>query len=117
MEMRETPAVHKLVMSTGAAYDRTQMDDEIYDGDVLYVLDQELGIIVGFMCSAWPVALYCSTTPGAFHTLTPGSDVSEIEGGRYAATAALAKQWAEPDNVPKCCAAPAHGRHGSQLAN
>ena len=113
MRMRETPVVHTLSMSTGAAYNRTQTDDEIYDGDVLYVLDPKLGIIVGFMYSAWPTALYCSTSPGELHTLTPGSDVSEIDGGRYAATAALAKKWAEADNVPKCCGAPAHGRHGS----
>lgn len=111
MKTRETPVVHTLAMSTGAAYNRTQTDDEIYDGDVLYILDPKLGIIVGFMNSAWPVALYCSTSPGELHTLKTGSDVSEIEGGRYAATAALAKKWAEADNVPKCGAA--HGRHGT----
>lgn len=110
MKMRETPIVHTLAMSTGEAYDETQCNDDIYDGDVLYVLDPELGIIVGFMFSAWPTALYCSTSPGALHTLKPGSDPAAIEDGRYAKTAALARQWAEADNVPRCGGA--HGRHG-----
>ena len=113
MKMRETPAVHTLSMSSGAAYDRTQVDDEIWDGDVLYVLDPQLGIIVGYLHAAWPVALYCSTSPGAFHTLAPGSDPAQIEGGRYAASAALAKQWADADRVPECPRAPARGRYGS----
>lgn len=111
MRMRETPVVHTLSMSTGEAYDRTQTDDNIWDGDVLYVLDPILGIVVGFLDGAWPVALYCSTSPGAFHTLVPGKDAAEIEGGRYAASAALARQWAEADNVPKCCVTPARGRY------
>jgi hypothetical protein len=57
--------------STGEAYDATQTDDAIKDGDVLVVPSEN---VVGFLAKAWPVAL--SAEHGAFHTLEDGADVS-----------------------------------------
>jgi hypothetical protein len=64
------PAVHTFD-STGEAYDTTQTDDSINDGDVLLIPSED---VAGFLFKAWPVAI----TPehGAFHTLDTDADVT-----------------------------------------
>jgi hypothetical protein len=64
------PAVHTFD-STGEAYDATQTDDSINDGDVLLIPSEN---VAGFLFKAWPVAI----TPehGAFHTLDTDADVT-----------------------------------------
>jgi len=49
---------------TGEAYDASQCDDKIKDGDVLVGLDDQ---VVGFLFQAWPVAV--TEGHGHFHTL------------------------------------------------
>jgi hypothetical protein len=56
------PIVHTF-RSTGEAYDASQTDDTIKDGDVLHVPSEH---VTGFLYQAWPMAL--STEHGAFHT-------------------------------------------------
>jgi hypothetical protein len=57
--------------STGDAYDASQTDESISNGDVLVVESER---VVGVLVDAWPVAV----TPehGAFHTFAPDVDVS-----------------------------------------
>lgn len=64
------PAVHYFGF-TGDAYDATQTDENIHDGDVLVVESEG---VVGFLCKAWPVAI--TKARGAFHTLDPEADIT-----------------------------------------
>lgn len=54
---------------TDAAYDETQVNSDIKDGDVLIVPDQG---VVGIMFKAWPTAL--TSENGHFHTFEYESD-------------------------------------------
>ena len=79
--------------STSEAYDATQWNDEINDGDVLLVPSEH---VAGVLVRAWPVAVFGG--PGAFHVLADGMDWSTYENGRYvnaaaAALAALPAEW------------------------
>jgi hypothetical protein len=80
------PQVHQF-FSTAEAYDATQTDESIRDGDVLIVQTEN---VAGVLVKALPVAV----TPGAgaLHTLAEGATWATFEGGRYAANAALALQ-------------------------
>lgn len=51
--------------TTDGAYNTTQVDDQIKDGDVLLVPSEG---VAGWMCEAWPTAV--TETAGAFHTLS-----------------------------------------------
>lgn len=58
--------------TSGDVYDYTQTHDNIKNGDVLVVVDEEL---VGVMIEAWPVAWNSSTEGrGAFHSPDPKHD-------------------------------------------
>ncbi|WP_199570569.1 hypothetical protein [Streptomyces murinus] len=76
------PKVHRFD-STGDAYDATQWNDEIRDGDVLVVESEG---VVGILRSAWPAAL--TPANGELHKLT--APAGEVDGGRYAASVAAA---------------------------
>ena len=52
-----TPRIHNL--DALMAYDSTQTDEEIQDGDVLVVPSAKM---VGVMISAWPTAINASVT-------------------------------------------------------
>lgn len=80
------PAVHRFD-STEEAYDATQCRDDIHDGDVLVIESER---VVGFLRSAWPAAI--TTEHGELHTLT--APAHEIDGGKYATSAAHAEQLA-----------------------
>lgn len=49
-------------MSSGNVYNESQCSDDIKMGDILVVLDEK---VVGFLLSAWPVAV--TVDHGAFH--------------------------------------------------
>jgi hypothetical protein len=69
----QTPAVHYL--DARGAYDQTQTDDSIKDGDVLIV--RECGV-VGFMMRAWPVALFGDFLSVGFHNLAEDADITRL---------------------------------------
>jgi hypothetical protein len=60
--------------STGEAYDASQVNEEIKDGDVLVVKSER---VVGFLFQAWPVAL--TEEFGEFHTVADGVDPRTLE--------------------------------------
>ncbi|MEU2179703.1 hypothetical protein [Streptomyces thermolilacinus] len=76
------PIVHRFY-STREAYDATQTRDHIIDGDVL-VIEREQ--VVGFLRSAWPVAI--TEERGELHGMNVPAH--EYEQGRYAASVARA---------------------------
>lgn len=78
------PKVHEFG-STGEAYDASQCDDNISDGDVLVVPSER---VVGVLVRAWPVAV----TPehGELHGLLDGVEWADFEDGNYAESATLA---------------------------
>ncbi len=57
-----TPRIH-IFPSTGEAYDASQCDDGIHDGDILSVPSEH---VVGILLEAWPTAITEET--GEFHT-------------------------------------------------
>ncbi|MFD1145915.1 hypothetical protein [Saccharothrix hoggarensis] len=73
-----TPMVHTFDGTTGAAFRRTQTDDAIEDGDVLYVPSEG---VVGIMVDAWPVAVTEAT--GAFGALANGRTWTDFRNGEY----------------------------------
>lgn len=79
------PQVHKFE-SSSEAYDASQTDDLIRDGDVLVCEDG----VVGFLCSAWPVAV--SSTRGQFHSpVKPWDMPVVIDGTDYSRSFELAR--------------------------
>lgn len=87
------PQAHRFA-TTAEAYNASQCSDDIKDGDVL-IAEQEG--VVGIMVSAWPTALEADGPTGAFHALADGLtwESWELEEGRYAASAKLARERAE----------------------
>lgn len=79
------PKVHRYD-TEGEAYDNSQCDDDVKDGDVL-VTPYSIGILV----EAWPVRAFHDGVAreddwdNAFHILTPGSDWSKLwqVGGQW----------------------------------
>lgn len=57
--------------TSGQAYDSSQCDDSIHDGDLLVVPSERA---LAILCKAWPVALTEQTAGKAFHTFA-GYDV------------------------------------------
>lgn len=58
---------------TGEAYDASQCNDNIKNGDVLICTEDR---VVGILMEAWPVAV--TIERGHFHTLAEGSSWSHI---------------------------------------
>lgn len=85
------PRVHTYA-STSEAYNRSQCDDAVQDGDVLRVPSEDAAAV---MVSAWPTAATEATAGEAFHVLADGEDWSALpavlDGGRtdYAESAAV----------------------------
>ncbi|WP_127356476.1 hypothetical protein [Actinacidiphila soli] len=90
--MSHLPTVHRFDDTT-EAYDATQCRDDIRDGDVL-VIEREG--VVGFLVSAWPVAV--TALHGEFHGLT--KPAQEYRGGRYVEAAEHAEQIARDLGFP-----------------
>lgn len=57
------PTIHTFA-SSGEAYDRSQTNDEIRDGDILSVPGE---CVVGILVEAWPTSI-SEEAHGAFHT-------------------------------------------------
>jgi len=55
--------------NTSEAYERTQTDETISDGDLLVVVSEN---VVGYLLEAWPVAV--TEEAGCFHRVVPGDD-------------------------------------------
>lgn len=72
---KEAPTVPKIHTfdSTGEAYNASQCDEDISDGDVLVVPSEK---VVGVLVEAWPVA--AGTLNGEFHTHAEGWDWSKV---------------------------------------
>lgn len=86
-----SPRVHHFD-DTRSAYDATQWNDEIRDGDVLVIASEK---VVGLLRSAWPFAL--TVRHGELHTLNV--PIGELHDGRYAESARLAAAQARELNV------------------
>lgn len=71
-------------------YDRTQTDEAIMDGDVLNLGDGNVAILV----KAWPVVVLGDIEH--FERLACGSSFETLDGGRYAASAAKARELFAP---------------------
>lgn len=68
------PPQQHLFDSTSDAYNASQCDDNIKDGDVLVVPSEG---VIGFMYGAWPIAVvYADDDPGAFHVLGEDADIT-----------------------------------------
>lgn len=85
------PIVHTFD-STRAAYDASQCDDSIADGDVLHVPSEG---VTGFLYKAWPIAL--TVKHGAFHLFAETPDYACVNGDSmdYRASVALAQSLME----------------------
>jgi hypothetical protein len=87
-ETRE-PVAHQFETSV-EAYDRSQCDETISDGDVLIVTRENRAAV---LVSAWPVIVIGPAHDPrgpAFHELDDGVDWLSFEGGRYVEAAAYA---------------------------
>ncbi|MCC9309889.1 hypothetical protein LN042_22925 [Kitasatospora sp. RB6PN24] len=101
------PAVHRFD-STAEAYDATQCDEEIRDGDVLVI---EAESVVGFLVKAWPVS--ATAARGELHGFQ--GPIEEFKGGAYVAShraacvlaAELGFEVAAPAGAPEAEAAAA----------
>lgn len=86
----ETPGVGVwFFTSTGEAYDVSQCDDRIQDGDILAVPSEG---VVGVLIKAWPVA--ATPEAGKFHAPMDGFDWANVEGDNYTRSHKGAEAWA-----------------------
>lgn len=92
VERIDAPRVH-VFETTGEAYDLSQCSDEIANGDVLVVPNENA---VGVMLLAWPVALGPDTSGDAFHQPTPDLDWTRVEGATGVFDYSLSRQIAGP---------------------
>lgn len=101
-----TPVVHEHVGSLGAAYDRTQYDDGIRDGDVLRIWWPSGDVSVAILVKAWPVMAFGLNTEGiltvpVLHTLEEGVTWNDFEGGKYLRSYCEAQSaYMEPGTKP-----------------
>jgi len=76
--------------STRQAYNESQTNDNIKDGDVLSVPSEN---VHGYLHQAWPVATHHDGDPGEFHTAKPGhEDEMLAENSKYPKAHAVAAQ-------------------------
>ena len=69
--------VHGPFADSGEAYNATQTDENIHDGDIVETQDGSAAILM----QAWPVSI--KGDAGQFHTLAEGASWDTLEGGRY----------------------------------
>lgn len=83
------PKTHNLAhLSDGEIYDLTQTSDDIKDGDVLILSGGRTALLMG----AWPTMVVGASD--ALHRLMPGRTWGNIECGRYAFAAEIARSAA-----------------------
>ncbi|MFD7769877.1 hypothetical protein [Streptomyces sp. NPDC059787] len=86
------PTVHRFD-DTVQAYDATQCREDIRNGDVLVIESER---VVGFLDTAWPIAI--TEAHGEFHALkTPAR---EYHDGRFTASVELAEKVAAEHGFP-----------------
>ena len=66
-------------LDTGDAYDRTQWDDDVKDGDVIVCNG---GKSVAILVEAWPTI--AKGEQGEFHGFNPGVTWETLDEGKYA---------------------------------
>lgn len=72
--------VHKFnQLTTGEAYDETQVNDDIKDGDIIVCND---GKSIAILVEAWPAI--AKGERGDFHGLEEGRSWETLDGGKYA---------------------------------
>ena len=69
--------IHTGFESTGEAYNASQVDDTIKDGDILVTKNGSIAIL----CKAWPV--HVKGPIGEFHTFSSGVNWIRFSKGRY----------------------------------
>jgi len=74
----------------GEAYDRTQWDDSVKDGDVIVCNDEHTIVI---LVKAWPTCAF-GDDGDVFHGLKSGVSFSTLDGGKYAESYSKACQLA-----------------------
>lgn len=90
MRIPESPGIGVwFFTSTGEAYDVSQCDDRINDGDLLVVPTER---VAGVLVKAWPVA--ATPEAGKFHAPQPGFDWADVEGDNYTRSHKAAEAWA-----------------------
>jgi hypothetical protein len=82
---------HVLGGDTGTAYDESQTNDEIRDGDVL-VAEEDGETILAILVKAWPTLVW-PAAPCHFHELKPGLTWQSLDDGKYAPSFEAAKEW------------------------
>ena len=85
--LRKSPRVHVI---SEDAYDETQTNDSIRDGDVLV---DKTHHVIGIMMRAWPMAI--TQKRGEFHTLDSASDWHSFESGQYMRSYRIAARLAK----------------------
>ena len=70
----------------GEVYDQTQIDDSIKDGDVLNLGSGNVAILM----KAWPMVIFGEIEH--FHRLSSGVTFESVDDGKYAASAAKARE-------------------------
>lgn len=71
---------------SGTAYNASQTDDNIRDGDVLLVPSEGNAAV---LVQAWPTTAF-GTDPGAFHRLDDHTDWKQFDDGTYLSSAIVA---------------------------
>ena len=94
--MDHEPAVHDLshVHEPGesGAYDETQTNDRIRDGDVLHLGGGKTAVMV----QAWPTEVTGGhSEESGFHTLKKGMTWDQLDNGKYSKSAQLAREVAK----------------------
>lgn len=88
------PNVH-IFESSGEAYDLTQTDDNIKDGDVLVIPNEG---IIGILFEAWPAAVvYSEDGPGKLHMVRWDVFLNSRPEKDYSESIRLAMDVAEAD--------------------
>lgn len=82
--------------STGEAYDASQCDDNIHNGDVLVVKNEHA---VAILIEAWPAALEDKLKGENFHVWNPDFDIRHVE--QYGSEALTYKDYSESVTLAK----------------
>ena len=77
-------------MQRPTAYNETQIDDNVGDGDILLLS----GGATAIMVKAWPVMVVGEADKISFHELQEGTTFKEFAGGAYYEAAQLAEKLA-----------------------
>jgi len=85
--------------SSAEAYDDSQCNEDIKDGDILHVPSEGVAAV---LVEAWPTVDTQNELPEgcAFHSFGPGYTGATLEGGKYAASFAKAEELIKSTSKP-----------------